>query len=207
MNSIAAQKAQLRRQLRAARAALSKSTRQSKSNRAARSLLRSNALRRAQHIAVYLDTGSEIQTAALIDALHRNGKQVLVPATDSRIAGRMSLVCLRQNATLVARQFGIRAPARTLRVSQCRVDLMILPLIGFDACGHRLGSGAGYYDRWLAHRRPRPYCIGYAYALQQVARIPTEKWDQRLDAVCTERGVRYFSKNIFEPEKTPWPTG
>jgi 5-formyltetrahydrofolate cyclo-ligase len=73
--------------------------------------------------------------------------------------------------------------------------LVLVPLLGFDATGQRLGWGKGYYDRYLAHRLttatatvPRPRAVGIAFAGQQVARIPSEPHDQRLDLVLTERG-------------------
>ncbi|MGH8446644.1 MAG: 5-formyltetrahydrofolate cyclo-ligase, partial [Solimonas sp.] len=71
------------------------------------------------------------------------------------------------------------------------LDAILLPLLGFDAHGNRLGTGGGYYDRWLARPRvaQRPRYLGYAYALQQIERVPREPWDVRLDAVITENKV------------------
>ncbi len=71
---------------------------------------------------------------------------------------------------------------------------MVLPVLGFDAQGRRLGNGGGYYDRALAAPRAarRPLLLGYAYAVQEVPEIPAEPWDVKLDAVVTERGLRRF---------------
>ena len=67
------------------------------------------------------------------------------------------------------------------------------PLVGFDRHGARLGSGGGYYDRWLSRPRiaHKPRYLGYAYALQQVERLPRDDWDVPLDAVITERGITW----------------
>jgi len=82
----------------------------------------------------------------------------------------------------------------TLRASH--MDVLLLPLLGFDSQGTRLGQGGGYYDRALSHCRFRPYRIGLGYAAQQVQTLPHEPWDQRLDAVITERGLQRFPRKL-----------
>lgn len=70
--------------------------------------------------------------------------------------------------------------------------LLLMPLLGFDATGQRLGWGKGYYDRFLAGvaaGTARPLAVGIAFACQQVAAIPSEPHDVRLDAVLTEQGL------------------
>lgn len=156
--------------------------------------MRLPSLRRARHVAVYLAAGSELDTNVLIRALHRAGKCVLVPAIAPGPDTAMRMIPLDPHAPLRRRRHGIREPARRRRVARSRIDVLVLPLRGFDGSGTRLGSGAGYYDRWLARQRPRPFCVGFAYALQEVDALPREPWDQPLDAVCTERGLRYFSR-------------
>lgn len=74
-----------------------------------------------------------------------------------------------------------------------RLDVILLPLVAVDARGWRLGSGAGFYDRSLAHLRygrrwRRPRLIGVAYEFQRVAQLEPQPWDVPLDAVVTERG-------------------
>ena len=81
----------------------------------------------------------------------------------------------------------------TLRASA--MDVVMLPLLGFDRLGTRLGQGGGYYDRVLSRCRFRPWRIGLGYVAQQVEALPREPWDQRLHAVLTERGLRRFSRH------------
>lgn len=190
LNSLAARKTQLRRELRAARKSILAPLARRAARRAANHLLR-GLTRRAERIALYLASGSELDTAPLLAALHRRGLRVFVPSVHAHRDGRMRLVALEPHAPLRRKRFGIREPAAR-RGTGSRVDVLILPLLGFDARGTRLGSGAGYYDRWLARQRPRPLCIGYAYALQGCAELPTEPWDRPLDAICTEQGLRWF---------------
>ena len=69
-------------------------------------------------------------------------------------------------------------------------EVLIVPLVAFDARGFRLGYGGGFYDRTLAALRARhpTLAVGFAFAAQQVARVPTDATDQRLDAILTENG-------------------
>ncbi len=71
-----------------------------------------------------------------------------------------------------------------------RPTLLLVPLLGFDKRGFRLGQGGGYYDRTLADLRADGpiLAIGLAYAAQQIDKLPTEKHDQKLDAIVTEEG-------------------
>ena len=192
LSAAAVRKTQLRRELRVIRAAISPARARAGARRAARHLLRLRRLRDAREIAVYLAAGSELDTTPLLDALHRARKHVRVPAIVSD--GEMRMLTLAPHAALRARRHGIREPARRIHPARTRIDLLVMPLRGFDGAGTRLGSGAGYYDRWLARQRPRPFCVGYAFAAQEVAHLPREAWDQPLDAICTERGLRYFSR-------------
>jgi len=72
------------------------------------------------------------------------------------------------------------------------LDLILLPLVGFDLHGGRLGMGGGFYDRCLAYRQrhkqwQKPVLLGVAHACQQVDRLTLASWDVRLDAVVTDR--------------------
>lgn len=194
-DSTTTRKSQLRVVLRRQRVALSPAERRRAARAAARHLLRCRALRRARRIAIYLSHGSELDTAPLLRALHQRGLHVYVPVILQ--ARGLRFVRLDPAIRLRRGRFGIRRPA-SLR-PQCnvqRLHLIVLPLLGFDPAGHRLGQGGGYYDRALAACRlhHRPLRIGYAYSIQEAAAIPSEPWDQVLDAVVTEHGVRRFRR-------------
>ena len=94
----------------------------------------------------------------------------------------------RVGAALVQADFGVSVPASTRVVIP---DILIVPLLSFDAQGYRLGYGGGFYDRTLAGlRAARPtFALGLAYAAQQVAAVPREGTDMALDGVVTEQGV------------------
>lgn len=97
----------------------------------------------------------------------------------------------RAGGPLVANRFGIPEPdvPRTALLDALDMQLVVAPLVAFDARGHRLGMGGGWYDRTFAFRRERPApprLVGAAFALQQVTDLRPREWDVPLDAICTE---------------------
>ncbi|MDH5834311.1 5-formyltetrahydrofolate cyclo-ligase [Luteimonas kalidii] len=94
-------------------------------------------------------------------------------------------------APLVSNRYGIpepEVPAAAL-LAPAQLDLVVVPLVAFDARGHRLGMGGGWYDRTFAFRTSQagpPRLVGAAFALQQAEAIVPQPWDVPLDAVCTE---------------------
>lgn len=94
---------------------------------------------------------------------------------------------------LTPHAYGVDEPHPTAEIIV--PDVVLVPLLAFDASGHRLGYGGGYYDRTLALLRSSKTitAIGIAYAGQEIAAVPFGPHDQRLDAVLTENGLRYFS--------------
>ena len=189
----AQRKSALRRELRRKRSEIPPEDAREAALAAACHLAGSASLRRAQHIAVYLHYGSELGTTALLDILLREGKNVYVPRIGRE--RRMRFVEITATTPLRLNMLGIKEPAgrlRTRRVKQ--LDVIIVPLLGFDGNGQRLGNGGGYYDRALASPRPfrKPLLVGYGYEIQRTAVIPSEPWDIRLDAVATESGLYKF---------------
>jgi 5-formyltetrahydrofolate cyclo-ligase len=94
-------------------------------------------------------------------------------------------------AALRRNRYGITEP-RGIRhhLAAARLDLVIMPLVAFDADGNRLGMGGGYYDRALARRNHRRILVGVAFSVQQSPAVPALPWDVPLDIVITEQGRR-----------------
>jgi 5-formyltetrahydrofolate cyclo-ligase len=89
-------------------------------------------------------------------------------------------------------RLGIDEPEGAHTIGARWLDVVFLPLVGFDSCGVRLGMGGGYYDRAFEFRRWRtawhaPRLVGLAYSFQQVERITSAAHDVRLDAAVTEK--------------------
>lgn len=94
--------------------------------------------------------------------------------------------------------YGIPEPVRGGSFPVEKLDMILLPLVGFDGEGRRLGMGAGYYDQTLAFVNKdslqRPQLIGTGFAAQEVDRLPEDPWDIRLDGILTEEGLRFFTR-------------
>lgn len=114
---------------------------------------------------------------------------------------RLRFASWRPGDPLVSNRYGIPEPdmAPESLLEAEAMALVVAPLVGFDARGHRLGMGAGWYDRSFAFRRERaapPWLVGAAFAAQRIDVLPTEPWDVPLDAVCSEQ-------DTLIPQKTP----
>ncbi len=74
-------------------------------------------------------------------------------------------------------------------------EVLIVPMLAYDARGYRLGYGGGFYDRTLELLRARGpvLAVGFAFSAQEMDAVPTDAFDQRLDAVVTEKGVTVFA--------------
>ncbi|ROH93330.1 5-formyltetrahydrofolate cyclo-ligase [Stagnimonas aquatica] len=184
-------KGHLRTELRARRRAIPASARRRAARRLARQYLRQRALQQARSVALYLPMASEIDTAPLRAVLAARGVALYVP----KVARGKRLRFLRLGKTRMEwHHHGMPQPRGGDSLPLRRIALILLPLLGYDAQGRRLGQGGGYYDRALAGLRGarRPLRIGLAYACQQVEALPREDHDHPLQGVLSERGLQRF---------------
>jgi 5-formyltetrahydrofolate cyclo-ligase len=191
-----------RRELRARRNALPPGRRQILAQRIDAYAARLPEFRRAAAIGLYAHFGSEVPTLALRALARRRGCRLYLPhitnfATYAMVFSRDFGCPLRRNRLGI----GEAPSAPTLDVAQ--LDLLLMPLVGFDDAGNRLGNGAGYYDRLLGARlghtvrralRPRPLLVGLAFECQHLGAITAAVHDVPLDAVISECGLRYFHR-------------
>lgn len=188
--SLSSHKAALRKAVRQQRRVLPRAERRRAAQRAAEHLARACHTWQARNVALYLSLAEEIDTAPLIRRLLRQRCALFVP----RIGADRTLRFVQLAARTVLRpnRYGILEPPGAPRAP--RLDLIVLPLVAFDAQGRRLGMGGGYYDRMLARSRAhrRPLRVGLAFALQELRAVPADARDARLDAVVTELGMRRF---------------
>ena len=96
---------------------------------------------------------------------------------------------------LSANPYGIPEPQTSSLRSPRQLDLLLIPLVGFDGEGNRLGMGGGYYDRAIHEIGSwKPvFKLGVAFSFQALTKLPTASWDRRLDAVITENELVLFS--------------
>ncbi len=145
-----------------------------------------------QRIALYAPLPEELDIAPLARLARRRGALIYLPRIVDRRHRRMRFAAAR--GPMRANRLGILEPAAGELISARRLDLVFVPLVGFDAAGMRLGMGAGYYDRAFGFLRRRgawrrPKLIGVAFAVQRVPAIAGAPHDVRLDAIVTEEGV------------------
>lgn len=192
----AADRPALRRSLRALRRAVDRATRAAAAAAVRDHLLAAGLPRPGSRIGGYLPFDGEIDPGPLLQAARARGCQVFVPRITSMRSRRMQFAPLGPGAD-TARRWGfaepLAAPGRWLDPRW--LDLIILPCVGVDVHGHRLGMGAGFYDRRLAFLRHRlhwrrPLLVALAYDGQVVPAIVPASWDVPARAILTPSGFR-----------------
>lgn len=194
-----------RRRLRRLRASLDPGERAAAELAILRTLDRLRVFRRGARVALYLPMPGEVDVRPCLAAAWQRGTTVFVPRISSRRRGRMTFVPWAPGIAQRRNAFGIAEPQVILRRTPAvQLDAVVLPIVGFDRRGNRLGMGAGFYDRALrrrldpARRWRRPRLIGVAFACQELDAIPASPWDVPLDLIVTERG-------LVVPERRPDP--
>lgn len=141
-------------------------------------------LREGMTVATYLPVGSEADPAMLAAAAAERGCRLALPHIVDR-ASPIRFLAWRPGDPLADGPFGLRQPEGHEEVAP---DVILTPLVGFDARLNRLGQGAAHYDRAFA-RYGDAWRVGVAWSVQQVPAIPTDIWDVPLHAVITEEGM------------------
>lgn len=201
----------VRQALRDARRSLSGRCQRAHARLLASRLRRDLPFQRARRIAAYWPSDGELDPRPLLREALARGKAAYLPVLrrgyGGRGAARLWFVRFAPERRMRPNRFGIPEPkvrGRHVRPAP-HLDLLLVPLVGFDSAGHRIGMGGGYYDRTLAYllrrrhwRRPR--LIGVAHECQRLARIEPAPWDVPLDAVVTER-------RVYRPIASPFGAG
>ncbi len=134
-------------------------------------------------VASYVPMGSEADPSPLARAAVEAGCVIALPHVVDR-ATPMRFLAWDTEAALAAGPFGLSQPHPD--AAELKPDIILTPLVGFDARGNRIGQGAGYYDRAFA-LHPRAWRVGVALSVQQVARLDPDPWDVPLHAIATEQ--------------------
>ncbi len=192
--------ARLRSAARAGRAALDATTRRGAETAIVESLLGLDEFQRPggpgrESLAVgwYMPTDGEVDLGGAVEELRRRGHSLWLPVIGE--ARTMDFGRWDSHTPLGANRYGIPEPVVRSgpsahgidRVAATALDVVVVPSVVLDPAGHRLGFGAGYYDRALADSNATT--IGVGFALQLVDALQPEPWDITLDIVLTERGV------------------
>ncbi len=180
-------KAALRRLLRERRAAIAADTRKLSTRKTLDALMASDLWCSARTIALYRAIGDELDPSDLAARVQKTGQCLVYPRTLSQ--GIMHFHDPGQPPTFEHGPGGIEQPTQASRqVLPAEIDLVIVPVLGCDDHGVRLGYGGGFYDRYLPlTNAPR---VGIGFSAQRLARLPKEDHDVRLDWYVDERGLQ-----------------
>ncbi len=196
----------LRRRFRALRNSLQPTIQQANARAIANHLTRSFGLLRARTVAGYIAADGEVDLSSVFEELWRMNKTATLPVINP-LSERLDFYRHAADRPLVRGRFDIPVPEVCAGyVPLLRIDLMLTPLVAFDAHGTRLGMGGGYYDRTLQSkpRRLRPFLLGVAHSCQQSTDVlPRQSWDIPLDGIVTELGISYFHQPQFRTIPEP----
>lgn len=142
-----------------------------------------------QIVAGYMPIGSEASPLGAMSKLHARGISIAVPVVVAK-AQPLEFHRWEPDAHMQEGAFGVLEPQESAKVIP---DIVITPLLAFDAQGYRLGYGGGFYDRTIAKLKANgTRFLGFAYSEQELMLIPRDQYDQPLEAVITEKGVMQF---------------
>lgn len=183
-------RSELRRELRERRRALSACAQRRAARALALRLRQLPKLRRARHVALYWPNDGEIDPRLLHHYKPRH-QHLYLPVLQAFPAQTLGFVRWSGSARLARNRFGIPEPRRGARRPAHAMDVILLPLVGFDDRGNRLGMGGGFYDRTLAFMtrhplRKKPSLAGLAHACQQVPALDAATWDVPLHMIVTD---------------------
>lgn len=189
----------LRRTLRAHRNTLTDSDQAAAARKLAARVAGSRLFHVSRRIALYLPNDGEIDPGPLLDRARAMKKVFYLPILSRLRHDRLWFAPYAPDGALMLNRFGIPEPAVPARhwVRAQDLDLILMPLVAFDARGNRLGMGGGFYDKSLAFLRHRqlwrkPHLVGLAHDFQRVERLDPSAWDVPLQAVVTDLGVYHF---------------
>ncbi len=188
-------KQQLRDELGARRQALTPAQQQQASLLLLRHLMKMPQFMRAHHIALYVANDGEIDPVLISRQLWKMEKHTYLPVLRPGKSKDLWFVEFTADTPLAPNRYGIAEPDHRYghRLPANLLDVVLMPLVGFDTSGARLGMGGGFYDTTFAFKHKKtvgkPYLIGLAHSCQQVEQLSTDSWDIPLFAIATEAGV------------------
>ncbi|MCE5235549.1 MAG: 5-formyltetrahydrofolate cyclo-ligase [Clostridiaceae bacterium] len=181
------QKKALRDEMRETLKRMSDENRLEQSAAACANVVGLSAFQNAKTVLLYRALPAECDPAAIARAAALSGKRVAYPVCEAD--NNLSLYVPEDDSAYIRSGYGILEPdkARSQKVSADELDLIVVPGLAFDRAGHRLGRGAGYYDRLL--NRTRAFKLGFGFREQLAQNVPTEPFDMKMDCVVLDRWI------------------
>jgi len=187
-------KRELRQRLRQTLAAVPKDELKRRSATACALLRAQPEYKKAEILMVFLSLPQEVDTSTLVLGAWHDRKRVLVPRVSWEQRRILPIEIRSLSEDLVESSLGIREPAQGVPFPVSHIDLVVVPGLGFDPFGNRLGRGRGFYDRFLA--QPDFHGVSCALALEEqfVENIPAGPHDMQVDMLVTDKAVRRFGR-------------
>ena len=186
-------KKQLRSELRARRRALNPTQQMQASIFLLRHLMKLPQFMRARNVALYMANDGEIDPAPIAQQLWKMEKHCFLPVLRPDKRRDLWFVEYKPNAQLTNNRFGIPEPdfRKQHKMSAQLLDVVLMPLVGFDRSGARLGMGGGFYDATFSFKQKKsagkPVLVGLAHACQEVESLATADWYIPLLAIATDK--------------------
>ncbi|TRW22554.1 5-formyltetrahydrofolate cyclo-ligase [Flavobacterium zepuense] len=143
------------------------------------------------HLFLTMENQKEVHTDVILSILAGKDKEVIVSRSDFTSC-MMVHYLLTDNTKLVLSEYGIPEPVEGIEVPSNKMDVVFVPLLGFDVQGHRVGYGKGFYDRFLAECKPGVIKIGLSFFEAEPDTIPHNDTDVALDYCVTPQRVYSF---------------
>jgi len=185
-------KKELRTKLRAQLAEIPLAEIQDRSRRAAERLFTEPEYRQAEIMMIYLSLVHEADTTSIVLQAWQDRKKVVAPQVSWDSKQMVPVEIPDLDGDVASNQLGIREPIHGLPIPIGLIDLVIVPGLGFDPFGNRLGRGRGFYDRFLGKTEFKGIPCGFALESQVVPSIPAGPLDQKVRMLVTDEQVRRF---------------
>ncbi|PWQ92952.1 5-formyltetrahydrofolate cyclo-ligase [Leucothrix arctica] len=182
----------IRKHIQALRQALTKEQQVAYSKEICERVIDSGILNKAEHVAIYLPVRGEANPTPLLDFNLYSNKQFYLPVLSSTQQNHLEFAKFDANTPMKLNQFKIPEPdvnESDLLKDPTILDCVIMPLVGLDPMGNRIGMGGGFYDRTFSFKKTsqmKPLLIGFCYNFQIIAPQTPQQWDVPVDAIATQ---------------------
>ena len=191
----------IRRELRRHLVDMKDSLRRQLSAQACQILLDLPEYRQASTIMAYIPLPDELDISPAINTAFQQGKTVLMPRIIWPRHELRPIVTRNLHDDLKASRHGLQEPAGTEELSLADIDLAIVPALGFDRRGHRMGRGGGFYDRFLARPQLKAHTVGITFHQQLLDKLPVLSHDHAVHMIVTDIGLHRCNNQPPKPEK------
>jgi len=157
----------------------------------AKNIAESVIFSKAKRVAFYHAVQGEADPSSLVNTISQSSKQFYLPILSTDKDQGLIFAPINKNTQYKNNQFSIPEPLvkKEELINAAELDLVIMPLLGFDLLGNRLGMGGGYYDRSFSFKKntqKKPTLLGFAYDFQEIPNLEPEPWDIPFDMLVTE---------------------